>query len=130
VDSYTRRSWTLSKLVSRDLVVVAAISPDGRARHMAARAAAGRGRGLCEAAAWYAAPRKQIPEYREVGTMGEKGNLLEASEEVFANLAEQGPQFWLGYQQYKLARDQGTEKRVVAEGAAGTPEWPGSQATG
>lgn len=50
--------------------------------------------------------------------MGEKGNLLEAGEEVFANLAEQGPQFWLGYEQYRLARDQGAEKRVVAQGAA------------
>jgi len=29
--------------------------------------------------------------------MGEKGNLLDASEEIFANLADQGPQFWLNY---------------------------------
>ena len=37
--------------------------------------------------------------------MGEKGNLLDISGEVFANLAEQGPQFWIAYEQYKLARD-------------------------
>ena len=29
--------------------------------------------------------------------MGEKGNLLDMGEEIFANLAEQGPQFWLDY---------------------------------
>jgi hypothetical protein len=33
--------------------------------------------------------------------VGEKGNLFNTSQEVFANLAEQGPQFWLEYQQYK-----------------------------
>ena len=31
--------------------------------------------------------------------MGEKGNLLDTSQEVFANLAEQGPQFWIAYEQ-------------------------------
>lgn len=36
--------------------------------------------------------------------MGEKGNLLDMGPEIFANLAEQGPQFWLGYEQYKLSR--------------------------
>lgn len=36
--------------------------------------------------------------------MGEKGNLLDTSEEVFANLVEQGPQFWIAYEQYKQAR--------------------------
>ena len=50
--------------------------------------------------------------------MGEKGNVFEVSEDLFANLAEQGPQFWLGYEQYKLARDQGAEERVVAQGTA------------
>ena len=34
--------------------------------------------------------------------MGEKGNLLDIGEEIFADLAEQGPQFWLNYEQYKL----------------------------
>ena len=29
--------------------------------------------------------------------MNEKGNLLDIGEEIFANLAEQGPQFWLNY---------------------------------
>ena len=50
--------------------------------------------------------------------MGEKGNVIGISEEVFANLAEQGPQFWLSYEQYKLARDKGAEERVVAGGIA------------
>lgn len=36
--------------------------------------------------------------------MGEKGNLLDMGEEIFANLAEQGPQFWLDYERYKLSR--------------------------
>jgi len=47
--------------------------------------------------------------------MGEKGNLLDASQEIFANLAEQGPQFWLNYEQYKLARAQAAQARVVGE---------------
>ena len=29
--------------------------------------------------------------------MNEKCNLLDIGEEIFANLAEQGPQFWLNY---------------------------------
>jgi hypothetical protein len=36
--------------------------------------------------------------------MGEKGNLLDMGEEIFANLAEQGPQFWLNYKQYMESR--------------------------
>ena len=61
--------------------------------------------------------------------MGEKGNMLDISEEAFANLAEQGPQFWLGYKQYKLARDQGAEAHMVAEGIAGAAaERPPNQA--
>jgi hypothetical protein len=47
--------------------------------------------------------------------MGEKGNLLDAGEEIFANLAEQGPQFWLNYEQYKLARAQAARARVGVE---------------
>ena len=47
--------------------------------------------------------------------MGEKGNLLDASQEIFANLAEQGPQFWLNYEQYKLARAQAARARLAAE---------------
>jgi hypothetical protein len=35
--------------------------------------------------------------------MGEKGNLLDMGEEIFANLAEQGPQFWLDFKQYQLS---------------------------
>lgn len=47
--------------------------------------------------------------------MGEKGNLLDMGEEIFANLAEQGPQFWLDYEQYKLSRAGRIQAGVVAE---------------
>jgi len=47
--------------------------------------------------------------------MGEKGNLLDMGEEIFANLAEQGPQFWLNYEQYKLSRAQSVRAGLVAE---------------
>ena len=47
--------------------------------------------------------------------MGEKGNLLDMGEEIFANLAEQGPQFWLDYKQYKLSRGKSAQARVVVE---------------
>ena len=47
--------------------------------------------------------------------MGEKGNLLDMGEEIFANLAEQGPQFWLNYEQYKLSRAQSARAGVVVE---------------
>ena len=33
----------------------------------------------------------------ESGGMNVKGDLLDIGEEIFANLAEQGPQFWLNY---------------------------------
>ena len=32
--------------------------------------------------------------------MGEKGLLLDKDEDIFADLAEQEPQFWLDYKQY------------------------------
>jgi hypothetical protein len=47
--------------------------------------------------------------------MGEKGNLLDMGEEIFANLAEQGPQFWLDFKQYQLSRAQSAQARVVEE---------------
>ena len=47
--------------------------------------------------------------------MGEKGNLLDVGEEIFANLAEQGPQFWFDYEQYKLSRARSAQARVVVE---------------
>ena len=47
--------------------------------------------------------------------MGEKGNLLDMGEEIFANLAEQGPKFWLDFKQYQLSRAQSTQAPVVAE---------------
>jgi hypothetical protein len=76
--------------------------------------------------------------------MGEKGNLLDMSEEIVANLAEQGPQFWLDFKQYQQSRAQSAQARVVAEqqGAAvverdaATQEgparfdWPSPRATG
>jgi hypothetical protein len=66
--------------------------------------------------------------------MGEKGNLLDSGEEIFANLAEQGPQFWLAYEQYKLSRARSAQAQVVVEGQAGTEdpaaEGPGQPATG
>jgi hypothetical protein len=53
--------------------------------------------------------------------MGEKGNLLDMGEEIFANLAEQGPQFWLSYRQYVESRDKGDQaNRVTVEHQAAT----------
>jgi hypothetical protein len=61
-------------------------------------------------------------------SMGEKGNLLDTGEEVFANLAEQGPQFWAAYEQYKEARDRNVRPQVVAENREAaqdqTVQWP------
>jgi hypothetical protein len=55
--------------------------------------------------------------------MGEKGNLLDMGEEIFANLAEQGPQFWLGYKQYMESRGRGAEAaRVLVERQAAVVE--------
>jgi hypothetical protein len=66
--------------------------------------------------------------------MGEKGNLLDMGEEIFANLAEQGPQFWLDYEQYKLSRAGGIQAGVVVERdatAQGAPaERPASPTAG
>jgi hypothetical protein len=74
--------------------------------------------------------------------MGEKGNLVDLSEEVFANLAEQGPQFWVAYEQYKESRNRVTQPqaaRVTQPQATqgqgkGAPDpatrWPGSPAPG
>ena len=47
--------------------------------------------------------------------MGEKGNLVDMGSEIFANLAEQEPQFWLNYEQYKLSRAQSAQADVVVE---------------
>jgi hypothetical protein len=46
--------------------------------------------------------------------MGEKGNLLDMGEEIFANLAEQGPRFWFDYEQYKQSRAQSALARAGA----------------
>ena len=51
--------------------------------------------------------------------MGEKGNLLDMSEEIFANLADQGPQFWLDYEKYKLSRAQSPPGRRGCRAAGG-----------
>jgi hypothetical protein len=60
--------------------------------------------------------------------MGEKGNLLDTSQEIFANLAEQGPQFWIAYEQYKLARGKDAPAHVDAEHEQDardvTAQWP------
>ena len=75
--------------------------------------------------------------------MGEKGNLLDIGEEIFANLAEQGPQFWLDYERYKLSRVQSVQARAAGEQQAAIAErdaatrdapakfnWPPPRATG
>jgi hypothetical protein len=54
--------------------------------------------------------------------MGEKGNLLDMGGEIFANLAEQGPQFWLDYKQYKLSRAKSVQARTVVEQQAAVME--------
>jgi hypothetical protein len=55
--------------------------------------------------------------------MGEKGNLLDMGEEIFASLAEQGPQFWFNYEQYKQSRGQSAQAGVVvAQQAAAVAE--------
>ena len=56
--------------------------------------------------------------------MGEKGNLLDMGEEIFANLAEQGPQFWFDYEQYKLSRAQSAQARAGMEQLAAGQEVP------
>jgi hypothetical protein len=61
--------------------------------------------------------------------MGEKGNLLDTGEEIFANLAEQGPQFWLSYKQYMESRGRGAEAgHVIAEHQAGAAVEPDAAA--
>ena len=75
--------------------------------------------------------------------MGEKGNLLDTGEEIFANLADQAPQFWLDYERYKLSRAQSVQARVAGEQPAAVAErdvatreapakfdWPPPRATG
>jgi hypothetical protein len=55
--------------------------------------------------------------------MGEKGNLLDTGEEIFASLAEQGPQFWLNYKQYMESRCRSAEaarcRPISTTGCAG-----------
>jgi hypothetical protein len=61
--------------------------------------------------------------------MGEKGNLLDKGEEIFANLAEQGPQFWLSYKQYMDSRGKGDQAaRVIVEHQAAAVVEPGAAA--
>ncbi len=54
--------------------------------------------------------------------MGEKGNLVDMSEEVFANLAEQGPQFWIAYKQFKESRSRITQPQPVLGHAQGAQD--------
>jgi hypothetical protein len=63
--------------------------------------------------------------------MGEKGNLLDTGEEIFANLAEQGPQFWLNYKQYMESRGRSAEAaRVIVERQAAAVVEPHAGAQG
>jgi hypothetical protein len=70
--------------------------------------------------------------------MGEKGNLLDMGEEIFSNLAEQGPQFWLDYEQYKQARVRSAQAHllveqqatVIAERKAATQDAPADRPAG
>ena len=66
--------------------------------------------------------------------MGEKGNLLDMGEEIFANLAEQGPQFWLDFEQYRRTRVTSPQADVVVEQRVHTqdppPQRPGNPAAG
>jgi hypothetical protein len=66
--------------------------------------------------------------------MGEKGNLLDTGEEIFANLAGQGPQFWLNYEQYKLNRARSLQADETVEQPVRTqdppPQQPGHPAAG
>jgi hypothetical protein len=61
--------------------------------------------------------------------MGEKGNLVEMSEEFFANLADQGPQFWIAYEQYKESRSRTTQPQTVVRYGPGVPD-PATQQPG
>ena len=54
--------------------------------------------------------------------MGEKGNLVDVGEEVFANLAEQGPQFWIAYEQYKDSRSRITQPQAALGHGESVPE--------
>lgn len=57
--------------------------------------------------------------------MGEKGNLLDLGQEVLANLAEQGPDFWIAFEQYRQARAKVTQANPAgAEPAADDPQRP------
>ena len=47
--------------------------------------------------------------------MGEKGNLLGVGEDVFASLAEQGPQFWIAYEEYKETRVKSPQAQASVE---------------
>jgi hypothetical protein len=64
--------------------------------------------------------RRSVRRGRE---MGEKGNLLDMGQEVLANLAEQGPDFWIAFEQYRQARAKATQASPAgAEPAAGDPQ--------
>jgi len=62
--------------------------------------------------------------------MGEKGNLADMAEEIFANLAEQGPQFWIAFRQYEESRSRVTQAQAVpGQGAQDVPIPAQEQAT-
>lgn len=66
--------------------------------------------------------------------MGEKGNLVDVTEEFFANLADQGPQFWIAYEQYRDSKTRITQPQAVQRQGHGAPDpatqRPGSAAAG
>jgi hypothetical protein len=47
--------------------------------------------------------------------MGEKGNLLDVGEEIFTSVAEQGPQLWLDFKEYQLARGKPVRAKVAEQ---------------
>lgn len=55
------------------------------------------------------------------GRQAGRGNLLDVREEVFANLAEQGPQFWIEYKKYKQARNEDTQAPAAVGPREGAP---------
>jgi hypothetical protein len=47
--------------------------------------------------------------------MGEKGNLLDVGEEIFTSVAEQGPQLWLDFKEYQLARGKPVQAKATEQ---------------
>jgi len=52
--------------------------------------------------------------------MGEKGNLVDMAQDIVADLAEQGPQLYLDFKQYQLAKANSAQAHMAPEQQAGT----------